>query len=254
VEWTVRCDGIEVAMSVALPPDDVAELWTIRVPNRSGRARRLSLYPYFPDGYMSWMNQAGSYRADLGGIVCTSVTPYQKVEDWFRQRDFLDRTVLLHDRAPAAWEANQAAFEGEGGLAAPDAIVSRARLACGDALYETPTAVLQYPLELLPGAEESFRFVFAPARDDAGVEAPRAPPGRGGCRRRGLGPAGAPVRCARLQRGRDARSLVRCLRQPVAAARGVLPRRQQPPDHRPADPQLPAGPHGHGLSRPAGGA
>lgn len=174
VEWTVRCDGIEVAMSVALPPDDVAELWTIRVRNRSGRARRLSLYPYFPVGYMSWMNQAGRYRADLGGIVCTSVTPYQKVEDWFRQRDFLDRTVLLHDRAPAAWEANQAAFEGEGGLAAPDAIVSRARLACGDALYETPTAVLQYPLELLPGAEESFRFVFAPARDDAGIKALRA--------------------------------------------------------------------------------
>src|SRR5690606_35061507 len=92
VEWTVRCDGIEVAMSVALPPDDVAELWTIRVRNRSGRARRLSLYPYFPVGYMSWMNQAGRYRADLGGIVCTSVTPYQKVEDWFRQRDFPGRT------------------------------------------------------------------------------------------------------------------------------------------------------------------
>src|SRR5690606_6625794 len=158
---------------VALPPDDVAELWTIRVRNRSGRARRLSLYPYFPVGYMSWMNQAGRYRADLGGIVCASVTPYQKVDDWFRQRDFLERTVLLHQREPAAWEANQAGFEGEGGLNAPDSIVGRARLAGGDALYETPTAVLQYPLALEPDAEECFRFVFAPAHDDAGIAALR---------------------------------------------------------------------------------
>jgi len=173
VAWTVCCGGVEVRMSVSLPADDVAELWTIRVRNRSGRARRLSLYPYFPVGYMSWMNQSGGYRPDLGAIVCSSVTPYQKVDDWFRQRDFLDRTVLLHDREPAAWEANQAAFEGEGGLAAPDAISGRERLAGGDALYETPTAVLQYPLALAPGAEESFRFVFAPARDDAGVAALR---------------------------------------------------------------------------------
>ena len=65
---------------------------------------------------MSWMNQSGRYRDDLGGIVCDSIAPYQKVEDYFRQRDFKDRTVLLHERTPDAWEANQAQFEGEGGL------------------------------------------------------------------------------------------------------------------------------------------
>ncbi len=196
VAWTVRCDGIELEMSVTLPAEDVAELWTITVRNLSGRARRLSLYPYFPVGYMSWMNQCGGYRPDLGGIVCGSVTPYQKVDDWFRQRDFLDRTVLLHDRAPAAWEANQAGFEGEGGLSAPDAITGRERLAGGDALYETPTAVLQYPLELAPGAQDSFHFVFAPAHDDAGVAALRA---------RYLGPGGfdeaAAAHAARLAEG-----------------------------------------------------
>ena len=110
--WTVRSGGLEIELAVRLPADDVAELWTLRVRNLSGRARRLSLYPYFPVGYMSWMNQSGRYRADLGGIVCDSVTPYQKVEDWFRQRGFKDRTVLLHDRAPDGWEACQAAFEG----------------------------------------------------------------------------------------------------------------------------------------------
>ena len=167
--WTVRCDGIEVELGVVLAPDDVAELWTLRVRNVSEQARRLSLYPYFPVGYMSWMNQSGRYRPDLGGIVCDSVTPYQKVEDWFGQREFKDRTVLLHERRPDAWEANQSAFEGEGGLHAPDAVRGLELLGCGDALYETPVAAFQYRVELEPGAEQDFRFLFAPARDDAEI-------------------------------------------------------------------------------------
>ncbi len=170
--WTVRSQGIELELIVCLPPDEVAELWTLRARNVSGRARRLSLYPYFPVGYMSWMNQAGRYRPDLGGVVCDSVTPYQKVEDWFRQREFKDRTVLLHDRAPDAWEACQAAFEGEGGLHAPDALAATL-LACGDALYETPVAALQYRVALDADQVQEFRFVFAPARDDAEIVALR---------------------------------------------------------------------------------
>jgi len=173
VAWTVSCDGIEVEFGVALPTEEVAELWTLRVRNTSTRSRRLSLYPYFPVGYMSWMNQSGAWRPDLGGIVCNSVTPYQKVADYFRQRDFLDRTVLLAERAPDAWEANQSAFEGEGGLHAPDAITGREHLACGDALYETPVAALQYRVELAPGQVQEYRFLFGPARDDAQIVALR---------------------------------------------------------------------------------
>jgi cellobionic acid phosphorylase len=155
VAWTVQCDGVEVEMSVQLPLADVAELWTVRVRNRSARARRISLYPYFPVGYLSWMNQSGRYRADLGGIVCDSVTPYQKVADYFRQRDFKDQTVLLHERLPDAWEANQGSFEGEGGLHAPTAITAHEQLSGGDALYETPAAVGgrrgNIPFPLRPG-------------------------------------------------------------------------------------------------------
>ena len=172
--WQVRNDGIEIDWGVALPVDDVAELWTLRVRNRSGRARRISVYPYFPVGYMSWMNQSGAHRADLGALVCASVTPYQKVEDHFRQRDFKDRTVLLYDRVPDAWEANQAVFEGEGGLHAPSSITGQPVLGGGDALYEMPTAALQYRLALDPDEVRTFRFVFAPARDDAEVRVLRA--------------------------------------------------------------------------------
>ena len=174
VAWTVEHEGIEVQLGVALPLEDVAELWTLRVRNGSERRRRISLYPYFPVGYMSWMNQSGAYDAALGGIVCRSVTPYQKVADWFRQRDFKDCTVLLHERQPDAWEANQAAFEGAGGLHAPDAVVRRARLACGDALYETPVAALQYVLALAPGEAQELRFLFGPARDAEEIAGLRA--------------------------------------------------------------------------------
>jgi len=174
VVWHVQCAGIDVELSVVLPVDDVAELWTLRVRNRSGRRRRLSLYPYFPVGYMSWMNQSGRYRGDLGGIVCDSIAPYQKVEDYFRQRDFKDRTVLLHERTPDAWEANQLLFEGEGGLHAPQGIVGTDRLGGGDAAYEMPTAVLQYRVTLEEDEAEEFRFVFAPARDDGEIEQLRA--------------------------------------------------------------------------------
>ncbi|RYE88872.1 MAG: NdvB protein, partial [Oxalobacteraceae bacterium] len=141
--------------------------------NQSGRTRRLSLYPYFPIGYMSWMHQSGGYEPALGGIVCRSVAPYQKVDDYFRQRDFKDCTFLLHEQPPVAWDAQQMAFEGEGGLHAPSAIQAE-QLGNSDAHYENPAAALQYRLTLDADAARVYRFAFGPARDDAEIAALRA--------------------------------------------------------------------------------
>ncbi|KAB7768459.1 GH36-type glycosyl hydrolase domain-containing protein [Xanthomonas maliensis] len=173
VRWRVRHDDIVVELCVALPTDDALELWECRVHNLSGRTRRLSLYPYFPIGYMSWMHQAGDYEPALGGIVCRSVAPYQKVQDYFRQRDFKDCTFLLHEQAPLAWDAQQMAFEGEGGLHAPSAVMAD-QLGNTPAHYETPAAALQYRLQLQPQADALYRFAFGPARDDAEIAALRA--------------------------------------------------------------------------------
>ncbi|MDB5950353.1 MAG: NdvB protein, partial [Massilia sp.] len=134
----------------------------------SGRARRISVTPYFPIGYMSWMNQSGEYRADLGGIVASSVTPCQKVEDYFKNKDLKDKTCFLCESAPDSWEVNQAAFEGEGGLHDPSGL-QQAALGKGDARYETPAAIVQYKLALDPGAIVEKRFLFGPAFDDAEV-------------------------------------------------------------------------------------
>ncbi|QBE64095.1 GH36-type glycosyl hydrolase domain-containing protein [Pseudoduganella lutea] len=170
--WTVDALGIRIELAMGLPVDDVAELWSLKVTNLSGRPRRLSVYPYFTIGYMSWMNQSAEYRADLGGVVASCVTPYQKVADYFKQKDFKDRTCFLCERAPDAWEVAQEAFEGEGGLHAPSALQGEL-LAGGDARYETPVAAVQYRLALAADASEEYRFLFGPAFDDAEIAALR---------------------------------------------------------------------------------
>ena len=142
---------LQLSWSVSLPVDDAAELWTLQVRNVGSATRALSLYPFFTIGYMSWMNQSATYRPDLGGVVARSITPYQKVEDYERIKGFKDLTCLLHAASPTAWEARLEAFEGEGGLASPDALRLE-RLGAGDAVYEMPAAVLQYRVSLAPGA------------------------------------------------------------------------------------------------------
>ncbi|MEH6436638.1 GH36-type glycosyl hydrolase domain-containing protein [Massilia sp. DD77] len=173
LRWTVEKLGIRVELNLGLPVEDVAELWSLRVTNLSGRPRRISVYPYFTVGYMSWMNQSAEYRADLGGIVASCVTPYQKLQDYFKNRLFKDKTYLLCENPPDAWEANQLAFEGEGGLHAPSGLDAE-RLAGGDARYETPVAALQYRLALAPNGTSVQRFLFGPAYDDAEIAAMRA--------------------------------------------------------------------------------
>lgn len=166
--WTVEHLGLRVEMRLSLPTDDVVELWALRVTNLSNRSRRLSVVPYFPIGNMSWMNQSAEWNADLGGIVASSVTPYQKVADHFKNLHLKDKTYFLCERAPDAWEARQAAFEGEGGLHAPSALQAE-RLAGGDARYETPAACVQYRVALAPSAGETYRFLFGPALDEAEI-------------------------------------------------------------------------------------
>ncbi len=172
IRWTVERGGIVLDLCLGLPPDDVLELWSVQLRNSSGRPRRLSFYAYFPVGYMSWMNQSAQYRPDLGGIVATCVTPYQKVQDYFKVKKFKDKTFFLAEQPATAWEARQEAFEGEGGLHQP-AGVQEEELARGDALYETPAAIIQYRVSLAPGQTPNYRFLFGPARDDYEIMALR---------------------------------------------------------------------------------
>lgn len=150
IVWTVEKNGIAIEMTLSLPKDDPMELWRVKVTNLSAAPRKISIYPYFTIGYMSWMNQSGEYKEGLQAIVATAVTPYQKYQDYAAIKHLKDKTFLLADHAPASWEVNQEAFEGEGGIGSPSALKGQ-RLAQGEARYETPVAALQYSLDLAAG-------------------------------------------------------------------------------------------------------
>ncbi|GGN94650.1 GH36-type glycosyl hydrolase domain-containing protein [Saccharibacillus kuerlensis] len=169
IVWTIEHWNLRIEMRLTLPRTDTAELWSIKVKNTGGRKRKISIYPYFSVGYMSWMNQSGEYVPGLGAIVCSSVTPYQKVQDYPKIRDLKDKTYLLAEKKPDAWEVSQEAFEGEGGIMRPSAL-ENGMLSCGDARYEMPAAVMQYRIQPEAGEELEYRFVFGPAKDEAEIE------------------------------------------------------------------------------------
>ena len=168
IRWRLREPGLEIELGLSLPVDDVVELWSLKICNCGDRDRSLSIYPFFSIGYMSWMNQSACYSPDLGGVIATCVTPYQKSEDAGRISTLKDKTFLLHDTAPHSWETSLEAFEGEGGLQVPSAI-GQDSLANGDALYEMPAAVLQYRIKLAAGSDREFRFAFGPARSEVEI-------------------------------------------------------------------------------------
>jgi cellobionic acid phosphorylase len=165
IVWKVKKNDVLIEMTLSLPKDEPMELWRVKVKNLSQNKRKLSIYPYFTVGYMSWMNQSGEYVEDLQAIVCSSVTPYQKYSDYYKIKDFNDKTFLLAEKKPLAWEVNSEAFEGEGGITLPSGVQSEV-LAKGDARYEMPVAVLQYRLDMNAGEEIEYRFIFGPARNE----------------------------------------------------------------------------------------
>lgn len=168
IVWRLEHQGLSIEMNLSLPKKDPLELWQVKVKNLSLDKRKISLYPAFTIGYMSWMNQSGEYREDLQAVVATSITPYQKYQEYDKIKKLQDKTFLLADHKPDAWEVNQEAFEGEGGISYPSAL-DQALLSKGEARYETPLAALQYRLEMEAGEERVYRFIFGPAKDEAQI-------------------------------------------------------------------------------------
>ncbi|HET9959309.1 MAG TPA: glycosyl hydrolase family 65 protein [Polyangiaceae bacterium] len=164
IRFRARKAGLELRLTLSLTKDDVVELWTAELTNCGHETRRVSLIPYFPVGYASWMNFGGRFEPALGAVVASAVAPYQKLQDYFKRKDWKDLTYLVCDHDPIAYEANQAAFEGEGGLREPDAL-KRPMLQGGEAHYELPACALQFSFELPPGQTRTLKFLFGPAKD-----------------------------------------------------------------------------------------
>lgn len=168
ISWFIEHDNLHIEIVVSLTKNDVVECWSFSVINNSNQRKNISVYPYFSIGYMSWMNQSASYNKDLKAIIAESVTPYQKVEDYFKNKNFNDKTFFISDTEPTAWHANQQSFEGEGGLHNPSAI-NAPLLNNVESRYESPVAVMQFQQSLAVAEKKTFRFLFGPAKNNAEI-------------------------------------------------------------------------------------
>ena len=169
ISWQIEQDGLLFDIKLTLPKQGCYEIWTITVNNLSGRIRNISMYPAFSVGYKSWMNQSSYYNDKLNAVIADAITPYQKVEDYFVQKDFKDKTFLLAQTAPDSWTAELNSFEGIGGISFPDQVKTN-ELARTEAKYEVPVAVMQYRLKLAPGVTNQKSFVFGAAQDEQEIE------------------------------------------------------------------------------------
>lgn len=171
--WQISHGDLDIDISLTLPKTDPLEIWQINVTSKSNQPRNIAIYPYFSIGYMSWMNQSATFDSEVNGIIATSVTPYQKVADYFKNQHLKDKTFLLSKHSPTSWCANQTLFEGEGGLHHPDAIQAD-KLEQVDALYQIPVAVMQFDHLLQNQEKISHQFIFGPAQNNDEIASLRA--------------------------------------------------------------------------------
>ena len=162
ISWQVDAFGVRFNWTLSLTRNKHVELWQLDIENLTDDEQRISIYPYFSIGYMSWMNQSAKYNDALNSIIATCVTPYQKVDDYFKNQNLKDNTVLIASEAPDAWTCSFTDFVGEAGLTNPDGLhypfLSK-KIAC----YETPVAVMQFNRQLTAKQKSQLRFVFGPA-------------------------------------------------------------------------------------------
>ena len=172
------CDGLEAERRTFVPRRDAAELWTLRVTNRSDRPRRLSVFAYAmfqltgttPAGTGVWKDNHSEIRPDLGGVLVFNrdrsaaglgfngcllwpgtIAGASGYRDFFTRSDF----SLSTPRILWGWNCDNRAFRG------PDC-----------------AAILQVRLELAPGETGRADFVlgrFASPEDAAALRARWSP-------------------------------------------------------------------------------
>ncbi|WP_158966890.1 GH36-type glycosyl hydrolase domain-containing protein [Paraglaciecola sp. L3A3] len=170
ITWLSEYNKIRLTLCLRLPTEAALECWQVTVEDLSGQGRDLSIYPYFPIGYRSWMNQSGKFEPALNAVVCRSIEPYQKVDDYYKNKSLHELTFLAADVPADSWETSQHIFEGEGGLHQPSAI-QQTSLNNSVANYCTPTAVMQFKARLKPKERKSIHLLFGPAKDFAQISA-----------------------------------------------------------------------------------
>ncbi len=169
INWVVEHQSLRIELTLSIPTEDPIEIWDYKIINLSQSERKISIYPCFTIGYMSWMNQSANYSIKNNAIVASSVTPYQKLTDYPKQKKFKDKTFLASENKITSYCANQAKFEGEGGLSRPDELNSEI-LSSANAQYEVPIATFQFRKKLASQEALSNRLLFGPVFEESEID------------------------------------------------------------------------------------
>lgn len=169
IKWVISKWGLSITITLSLSQQWVVELWSVEVVNSTNEDKNISIYPCFSIGYMSWMNQSAEFNAKLSAIVASSVTPYQKVDDYFKNQQLKDLTFMIADQQPDSWCCNFLTFKGEGGIHNPS-MLQQPSLDNLAAYYETPVGVQQFKKSLSPGQTHTIKLVFGPAKDEDEIQ------------------------------------------------------------------------------------
>ena len=155
-------DGIACELCLYVAVDEPVKFARLRITNRSGRPRRLSV-----TGYWEWV--LGELRDKTLLHVVTELDPVTGAlfaRNAFSP-EFADRTVFVDaSEAVRTVTGDRREFLGRNGAAANPAAMKRVRLSGRVGAGLDPCAAMQVPLELDDGEEKDVVFILGSARDE----------------------------------------------------------------------------------------
>ncbi len=162
--------GIESCLRVFVPREQPAELWTVRLTNRTGRPREIRCYSFVDwllTGYEEYCDYYGALTAAwdepfyaVNGINGAPERPHERFG-----------AFIASDRAPSGFDSSRAAFLGNYGTIATPRAVLEGRMTGSLAVCEKMVGALEHSFQLAPG--ESVEFNVAMGSTDS-VETTRA--------------------------------------------------------------------------------
>lgn len=164
-------DGVRATWRIYVPAGtDPVEIWDLRLENVSRRRRRLSLFTEVGmscagmDLYYGIIYRRADYRPGVNAILVRQDAEKHTTIDFPNHNAF-----LTADRRAVSWTTHRAFFMGRrGNLANPEALANPACMRRQTDRF-LPTATLQLPLTLTPGARADTRLLAGACDAEAGI-------------------------------------------------------------------------------------
>ena len=164
VAIAAECRGIAGAVHAFVAHDDPVEVWTIRLRNRTRRARRLTLFTRVNWDLRSYPGYYFDMRCVCSGLFDPAVNGVAVFNN--DQNNKVPRSgLLMSDTRVAGYDLSREAFDGAGVFRPfPEAVIAgRCRGSLGKAPYAGLAGVLQQSIRLRPGEEKTIHTLLGAA-------------------------------------------------------------------------------------------